>query len=309
MVPEAGYPLELIPPVPLPRRPSADLLRVPGRLRGAMKAASRCSTGSQPDVVVGFGGYVSVPAYLAARKRRLPAGRPRGQRPARASPTSSAPGSPRHVATSFPDTDAAARALHRAADPPDDQHPRPGRAAGRGAGRLRARPRPPDPAGHRGLAGRAPAQRVGRRGGACLRGGRGAGAAHRRAEERGQRRRRLRAVRRTSCCRSSTGWTSPTPRPTPSSAGPGATRSPRCRASGLPAVFVPLPIGNGEQALNARPVVDAGGGLLVADAALTPEWVRGTVPDLLTDTARLATMSAAAANADPARRRRASSPT
>ncbi len=47
---------------------------------------------------------------------------------------------------------------------------------------------------------------------------------------------------------------------------------------GLPAVFVPLPIGNGEQALNARPVVDAGGGLLVADAALTPEWVRATLP-------------------------------
>ena len=68
---------------------------------------------------------------------------------------------------------------------------------------------------------------------------------------------------------------------------------------GLPAIFVPLPIGNGEQAHNARPVVDAGGGLLVADAALTPEWVSSTVPDLLTDTERLATMSAAAANLIP----------
>ena len=35
-------------------------------------------------------------------------------------------------------------------------------------------------------------------------------------------------------------------------------------AVGLPAVFVPLPIGNGEQDHNARPVVDAGGGLLVS---------------------------------------------
>ena len=34
-------------------------------------------------------------------------------------------------------------------------------------------------------------------------------------------------------------------------------------AVGLPAVFVPLPIGNGEQAMNAKPVVDAGGGLMV----------------------------------------------
>ena len=54
---------------------------------------------------------------------------------------------------------------------------------------------------------------------------------------------------------------------------------------------MPLPIGNGEQALNARPVVDAGGGLMVADAALTPEWVTETVPDLLTDAERLAAMS------------------
>jgi UDP-N-acetylglucosamine--N-acetylmuramyl-(pentapeptide) pyrophosphoryl-undecaprenol N-acetylglucosamine transferase len=35
-------------------------------------------------------------------------------------------------------------------------------------------------------------------------------------------------------------------------------------AVGVPAIFVPLPIGNGEQALNAAPVVDAGGALLVA---------------------------------------------
>ena len=44
-------------------------------------------------------------------------------------------------------------------------------------------------------------------------------------------------------------------------------------AVGLPAVYVPLPIGNGEQRLNARPVVDAGGGLLVDDAALHARWV------------------------------------
>ena len=63
---------------------------------------------------------------------------------------------------------------------------------------------------------------------------------------------------------------------------------------GLPAVYVPLPHGKGEQALNARPVVDAGGGLLVDDDAMTTDWVRTTVPALLGDTARLATMSAAA---------------
>jgi UDP-N-acetylglucosamine--N-acetylmuramyl-(pentapeptide) pyrophosphoryl-undecaprenol N-acetylglucosamine transferase len=68
---------------------------------------------------------------------------------------------------------------------------------------------------------------------------------------------------------------------------------------GLPAVFVPLPIGNGEQALNARPVVDAGGGLLVADGALTPDWVAATLPDLLRDRDRLDRMSRAAADLIP----------
>jgi UDP-N-acetylglucosamine--N-acetylmuramyl-(pentapeptide) pyrophosphoryl-undecaprenol N-acetylglucosamine transferase len=70
-------------------------------------------------------------------------------------------------------------------------------------------------------------------------------------------------------------------------------------AVGLPAVFVPLPIGNGEQARNARPVVEAGGGLLVDDAALTPEWVAATVPALATDARRLAAMGAAAAELIP----------
>ena len=74
----------------------------------------------------------------------------------------------------------------------------------------------------------------------------------------------------------------------------GASSVTEAAAVGLPAVFVPLPIGNGEQEHNARPVVDAGGALLVDDAALTPEWVAGTVPALVSDTERLARMGAAA---------------
>ena len=41
------------------------------------------------------------------------------------------------------------------------------------------------------------------------------------------------------------------------------------------------------------------GGLLVADAALTPEWVEASVPGLLTDPARLAEMGAAARGVIP----------
>lgn len=65
-------------------------------------------------------------------------------------------------------------------------------------------------------------------------------------------------------------------------------------ALGVPAVYVPLPIGNGEQRFNAEPVVAAGGGLLVADADFDAAWVRDHVPVLLEDADRLASMRRAA---------------
>src|SRR3954464_1571162 len=104
VVPEAGYPLELIPPVPLPRKPSADLVRVPGRLRAAMVAALDVLDRVRPDVVVGFGGYVSVPAYLAARRHHLPIVVHEGHALAGIAHKLGAPTTPR-VAPSFPDTE------------------------------------------------------------------------------------------------------------------------------------------------------------------------------------------------------------
>ena len=65
-------------------------------------------------------------------------------------------------------------------------------------------------------------------------------------------------------------------------------------AVGLPAVFVPLPIGNGEQALNAAGLVAAGGALLVEDSTFSPGWVREHIIPLLRDPDRLARMAASA---------------
>ncbi|MHB8341052.1 MAG: UDP-N-acetylglucosamine--N-acetylmuramyl-(pentapeptide) pyrophosphoryl-undecaprenol N-acetylglucosamine transferase, partial [Mycobacteriales bacterium] len=45
---------------------------------------------------------------------------------------------------------------------------------------------------------------------------------------------------------------------------------------------------------NALPTVAAGGGLLVADSDLTPDWLRDTVLPLLTDPGRLTAMGLAA---------------
>ena len=77
----------------------------------------------------------------------------------------------------------------------------------------------------------------------------------------------------------------------------GAVTVAELSAVGLPAVFVPLPIGNGEQRLNALPVVEAGGGLLVDDADLSPSWIEEHVIPMVTDSAALARYAAPAAAA------------
>lgn len=63
-------------------------------------------------------------------------------------------------------------------------------------------------------------------------------------------------------------------------------------ALGIPAVFVPYPVGNGEQRFNARSAVEAGGAMLVADRDFTPEWVDRVLVPLLRDRARIAEMAA-----------------
>ena len=72
LVPARGYDLRLIPPVPLPRKPTVDLLRVPGRVRRAVAETRALLDELGADVVVGFGGYVALPAYLAARRAEVP---------------------------------------------------------------------------------------------------------------------------------------------------------------------------------------------------------------------------------------------
>jgi UDP-N-acetylglucosamine--N-acetylmuramyl-(pentapeptide) pyrophosphoryl-undecaprenol N-acetylglucosamine transferase len=297
VVPEAGYPLELIPPVPLPRKPSADLLRVPGRLRGAMVAALAVLDRMRPDVVVGFGGYVSVPAYLAARRRRVPLVVHEGNAlPGIANRLGARLTS--HVATSFPDTrlphaEYVGLPIRRMISALD-------RVALRGEGR-RTFGLEPDRATVLVTGGSQGARRLNESVSGAERsfadagvqvlhvvGPAGAVSVSRAGGEPPyvvlpyvDRMDLAYAAADLVVCRA------------------GANTVTEVAAVGLPAVFVPLPIGNGEQELNARPVVDAGGGLLVSDAALTSEWVAGTVPDLVGDAARLAAMSAAASDLIP----------
>ena len=75
----------------------------------------------------------------------------------------------------------------------------------------------------------------------------------------------------------------------------GAMTCAELTAVGLPAAYVPLPIGNGEQRLNALPIVQHGGGLLVEDAELTADWIKTSLLPVLTNIDQVAGMSEAAA--------------
>jgi UDP-N-acetylglucosamine--N-acetylmuramyl-(pentapeptide) pyrophosphoryl-undecaprenol N-acetylglucosamine transferase len=66
---------------------------------------------------------------------------------------------------------------------------------------------------------------------------------------------------------------------------------------GIPAVFVPYPVGNGEQELNARDSLIAGGAIVCADRDFSPEWIRTSLIPLLGDATRRAEMASRAANA------------
>lgn len=298
VVPEAGYPLELVPPIPMPRRPNADLVRLPGRVRAARQAALAVVDRVRPDVVVGFGGYVSVPAYLAARKRGLPLVVHEGNAlPGMANKLGARWTT--HVATSFPDTPlrhgtfiglpirrmiatldrSALRAEGRAFFGLTDDRPTLLVTGGSQGARsintalagavedLLAR-------GFHVLHVVGPKNEVltpaGREGA-----GRYVGLTY------VDRMDLAYAAADLAVCRS------------------GSNTVTEVAGVGLPAVFVPLPIGNGEQALNARPVIRAGGGILLDDAELNADWLRTHVPDLLGDRARLTAMGAAAAGVLP----------
>ncbi|PZF82914.1 UDP-N-acetylglucosamine--N-acetylmuramyl-(pentapeptide) pyrophosphoryl-undecaprenol N-acetylglucosamine transferase [Jiangella anatolica] len=293
LVPARGYPLELIPPVPLPRRLNRALLRTPGRLRAAVRAAGAVLDRTRAEVVVGFGGYVAVPAYLAARGRRLPivvheANARAGvanRLAARMTPYvfTAAPG------VRLPHTVPVGIPLRPALTGLD-------RPALRDAARKRFGLRPDGPVllvtgGSQGartinaaVSGAAAALRA-----AGVQVLHITGSQHVvevPAGEPGEppyvvvryvdQMRDAYATADLAICRS------------------GAMTCAELAAAGLPAVYVPLPGRGGEQRLNAKAVVAAGGALLIDDADLDPAWIAATLIPVLTDPERIAAMTARA---------------
>jgi UDP-N-acetylglucosamine--N-acetylmuramyl-(pentapeptide) pyrophosphoryl-undecaprenol N-acetylglucosamine transferase len=65
-------------------------------------------------------------------------------------------------------------------------------------------------------------------------------------------------------------------------------------ACGLPAIYVPYPVGNGEQQFNAKTVVDAGGGKLVLDQDFNDDYVLSQVIPLMSHSATVKQFAQAA---------------
>ena len=280
--------------MPLPRRPSADLARLPANLRSAVAAAGRAIDETGAEVVVGFGGYVSTPAYLAARRRGVPI--VVHEQNARAG-IANRLGSrfTRYVATTFAST--ALRGAQVVGMPLRREIALLDRQAHRTEGleRFGLDPQWPTLLVTGGSLG---AQRLNTAFQARVDELRSAG---------------VQVLHITGLGKEF--------EPVSEVAGPpyvvaafadrmdlayaaadlvvaraGANTVCELTAVGLPAVYVPLPIGNGEQRFNAVDVVAAGGGLLVDDSAVTPEWIDRELIPLLGEGARLQAMAQAAAS-------------
>lgn len=285
LVPARGYPLVTLPSLPVPRGLDPRLLKLPGSLATSVHEARRFLREGKVDAVVGFGGYASAPAYVAARWERVPLlvheanARPGWANRLGARLT-------RHVAAV------------RAGDLPH------ARAVGMP---LRSSIRELD----RHATAHAAREELGVRSPVVLVFGGSQGA------------RRLNDL--VASCRDT--WLADGitvihvygASNVPPTAQPGYLPVPFtdrmdllyaaadlvvCRAGamtcaevaavGLPAIYVPLPVGNGEQELNALPVVRAGGGLVIRDQDVTPAWLAEQVSSLVRDEPRLRDMGARA---------------
>jgi len=285
LVPERGYELVCIDRVPFPRRPDMQALRFPSRFRRAVSEVRQLIRDRRIDIVVGFGGYVSTPAYVAAHREGIPVViHEANAKPGLANRLGARYAS--RVGVTFPDTPI--RGAQVTGMPLRPEIARLDRAL------LRAQARE-----HFGLDPHKPTLLVtgGSLGARALNQGI-AGSA--------------KAIV-ASGAQALHVWGGLTELEDPEVPGytiirycdrmdlafaacdlavsrAGSTTVSELAGLGIPAVLVPYGPGNGEQRFNARATVRAGGALLVNDADLTPDWIRQSLLPLLGDSRRLTDM-------------------
>jgi UDP-N-acetylglucosamine--N-acetylmuramyl-(pentapeptide) pyrophosphoryl-undecaprenol N-acetylglucosamine transferase len=295
LVPAAGYPLELVERAPAPRRPDLDALKFPARWMKAKRQARDIVVGTHADVVVGVGGYVCTPVYNAARKLDVPIvvheANVRAGLANKVGAKNAAVVGAAFEGTGLPGARVVGMPMRQEIATLD-------RAAARNAARQRF-----------GLDTDKPTLVVtgGSSGAASVnRAVAGAAAA---IVERG-----IQILHITGNGKQVTahggapldlpGYTQVEYVDGMESAyaaadlllcRSGAGTVCEIAAVGLPAILVPLPIGNGEQKLNGEPLVAAGGAVMVDDKDLTADWLIENAGAILNDESRLKSMSRAAA--------------
>jgi UDP-N-acetylglucosamine--N-acetylmuramyl-(pentapeptide) pyrophosphoryl-undecaprenol N-acetylglucosamine transferase len=305
LVPMRGYELALIPAVPLPRSVTPQLLTVPGRLAGAVHAAGKILDQVQADILVGFGGYVATPAYLAAKRHNVPiVVHEANPYPGIANRLGALLTT--HVFTGHPDTKL--RNAKYIGLPIRRQIADLDRFALGDKARA-----------HFGLRTDLPVLLVfgGSQGARSI--NRALGGAISAVTGAGVQILHVTGPKNQAESYVPDGALAPGTGSTNAGAVPyvavpyvdrmdlayaaadfalcraGAMTCAELTAVGLPAAYVPLPIGNGEQRLNALPIVQRGGGLLVEDAELSADWIKTSLLPVLTNIDQVAAMSEAAA--------------
>lgn len=287
LVPERGYELITIEKVPLPRRLNRDIFRFPGRLMKAIREIRQIIRERDIAVVVGFGGFVSAPAYVAAWREK---------RPIVVHEANAVPGFAnrlgsrltRFVGVAFPGTklrnarlvgmplSSALETLDRSSRRAealrffgfvDDKKVLLVTGGSQGARHLN--------------------ETVSSELAHLL--GTGWNILHIVGSRSELRDGGLPGYRVLSYCdRMELAFSAAEL----TIARAGSATVSELTALGIPAVYVPLPIGNGEQARNAAAVVAAGGAMIVKNSQFTGQWVRDILVPLLHDQVTIAQMSA-----------------
>ncbi|MDR1441496.1 MAG: UDP-N-acetylglucosamine--N-acetylmuramyl-(pentapeptide) pyrophosphoryl-undecaprenol N-acetylglucosamine transferase [Bifidobacteriaceae bacterium] len=295
LVPAAGLELVIIPKVPLPRRPGGYAVRFPGLWMRAVASLRDLLAEFEPDAVVGFGGYVATPVYRVAAKAGLPIiVHEANARPGLANRWGAARAAAVGVAfarTELPGAKLVGMPLRSELARLDRDVSRP-----RARESLGLEPDRPTLLVSGGSLGAANLnQAIVAVAGPLL----AAGAQVLHLTGRGKAAPVARAVRGIDGAErfhvleylEEMEMALAAADLAVQRAGAGAVSELAC--VGLPSVLVPLPVGNGEQRLNAVDLVEAGGAVLVQDGDFA-DWAAKNLVDLLTNPERLALMAEAA---------------
>ncbi|MCM1012681.1 MULTISPECIES: UDP-N-acetylglucosamine--N-acetylmuramyl-(pentapeptide) pyrophosphoryl-undecaprenol N-acetylglucosamine transferase [unclassified Brevibacterium] len=297
IVPAAGFELVTIDKVPMPRRLTPGLLRFPKAFADNIAAVRRIIADRGVDAVVGVGGYVCPPAYLAAKQAKVPIIiHEANAKPGMANRLGAMLTKPGRVGVTFPDTTLRNSTLVGMPMPAQistlDRSDPGVRDAARTA--LGLRPDLPVLVVTGGSSG---AQRINEAfeeaAAACQ--AAGIQVLHITGAGKGESLRQATAeLPDYHVVDYVDGMEKVYAAADLLVARSGAATVAETTVVGVPAIYVPLPIGNGEQRLNAASSAAAGGSQIVDNADFTAATVTDVVLPLIADEARLEQMSRAA---------------